>query len=50
MEAQGGGGVAKSGDKKKSGGLIFFTVFEDKADIAKTCDNSRIAWIGDLSK
>ena len=50
MEVQRKEGLAKRGDKKKLGGLIFFTVFEYKADIANTCNNSRIVQIGNLSQ
>ena len=32
------------------GGLISLTVFEYKVDVAKTCNNSKIIWIGDLSQ
>ena len=36
--------ISKRGDKKKLGSLIVFTVFEYKADIANTCNNSRIPY------
>ena len=38
MEARGKKGLAKRGDKKKLGGVTFFTVFEYKADIPNTCN------------
>ena len=44
MEEWGKEGMAKGGDKKKLGSLTFFTVFEYKADIANTCNNSRIPY------
>ena len=50
MEGLGeGGGGQKEESKKKLGCLIFFTVFEIKADITSTCNDSRIVRIGNFS-
>ena len=46
---RGGRGWSK-GEIEKFGGLIFFTVFEYKTDMANTSNNSRIFQIGDLSQ
>ena len=45
MDARGGEEeVAKRGDKKKVHRPNLFTVFEYRADIANTCNNSRIPY------
>ena len=43
------GGGQKGRSQKKLGCLMFFTVFEYKANIANTCNNSRIVQVEDLS-
>ena len=51
MTAHGEGGREWSkGEIEKFGGLIFFTVFEYKTDMANTSKNFRIFQIGDLSQ